>query len=323
MASAYMSIKKLKGGGKMLAAARHNLREIQSELGAAGHIDARRSRLNVVMTGPQEAAEVAQLADSMMPSKTRRDAVRGLELVVSVPAAQAIDTAAFFADSLTWVRSFFNVPVLSAVVHHDEAEPHCHVLLLPIVAGRMIGSDLVGNRARLREMQASFFSTVALRYGLSRPLAAKRTSKAIRDKAARMALDALIAAPDCLDRPDVRLALAEAIAANPDALVAALGLSMPTAKATRKKSFVEIMTAPAKAEPKPIGFHRSTKPIGFQNAATPESEPYLCVGFANPSPHPQGTYARIHDEQDATLWDAESGEFREAPPMPGRVAHHH
>jgi len=321
MSAAYLNAKKLKGSGKVLTAARHNLRELQGELGAESYIDHAKSRLNMVMAGPSEAVEVAALADESVTGKLRHDAVRAVEIVISLPPAQPLDYAAFFADSLTWARAFFGVPVLSAIVHFDEAEPHCHVLLLPIVEGRMIGSDLVGNRARLREMQSDFHLAVASRYGLTRPLAVKRASKARRDKAASLVLDAILAAPESLGRPNVRLALADAIASSPDALVAALGLNMPTATAKRKRSFVEIMTAPAKAEPKrkPIGFAPPLKPIGFENEEPRNIEPYPCVGFTSqPAPATPST-VRIPDRLPVDLWDAELGEFR-SPPASAR--HH-
>ena len=318
MAAAYLAAKKLKGAGVVLAAARHNLREIQAERGADGRIDSAKSCLNVVMAGPREAAAVAALAGESVTGKLRCDAVRAVELVISLPPSQAIDHKEFFAESLAWARTFFGVPVLSAVVHFDESEPHIHILLLPLVDGRMVGSAMVGNRPQLRQMQSDFCQVVSSRHGLSHPMAAKRTNKSIRDRAAGMALAAILAAPDCLGRPDVRLAIADAVARNPDALVAALGLTMPTSQAKRKRSFVEIMTAPVKPEAKknPIGFDQSRKHIGFAEVTNEKGKAYPCVGFASPTPADETSFDRIEDSQDTALWDAEVGEFRQAPKPP-------
>ena len=60
-AAAFLRVKKLKGGGIVLAAARHTLREIQAELGAGGTIDPTRMGMNVVMHGPGDAADVRVL----------------------------------------------------------------------------------------------------------------------------------------------------------------------------------------------------------------------------------------------------------------------
>lgn len=46
-----LRIKKLKGGGIIATAARHNLRETQAVRGADSHIDPRKTSLNVVLRG--------------------------------------------------------------------------------------------------------------------------------------------------------------------------------------------------------------------------------------------------------------------------------
>lgn len=246
MSAAYMAAKKLTGVAIVQTAARHNLREIQAELGADSHIDPAKSCRNLRLAGPATAVVVAELANNAMQDagvvKLRKDAVRAVEVVVSLRSGTRVNIEGFFADSLEWVRGFFDVPVLSAVVHLDEAAPHLHVLLLPLKDGRMVGSDLVGHRTRLRSMQSSFFDAVASKYGLTRPKAEKCLSRTVRDKAGRMVLDCLQSNPECLQLPDVRMALAQAIAANPEPMIAALGLDMPTGKGVQGKTFVAIMT---------------------------------------------------------------------------------
>ena len=50
----------------LLTAARHNLREIQAELGSVGRIDPGRSATNAILAGPSDAAQVQALAVSLM-----------------------------------------------------------------------------------------------------------------------------------------------------------------------------------------------------------------------------------------------------------------
>ncbi|WP_158239159.1 plasmid recombination protein [Uliginosibacterium sp. TH139] len=279
MAAAFVSLKKLTGAAIVKTAARHNLREIQAELGSDSHINPAQTCRNMHLAGPATAAEVADLANNAMQDagadKLRKDAVRAVEVLVSMPATfDPAKLESIFADALEWVRGFFGVPVLSAVVHLDEEAPHMHALLLPLANGRMVGSDLVGNRGRLQAIQAGFFESVACRYGLSRPRQEKRLSRVIRDEAASVALACLFSHPERLQQPSVRTALHEAIATHPEPMLAALGLEMPTGNAKAQKSFVEIMTKPCKPEPK-------SNPVGFKApAVTPESKPYPCVGFA-------------------------------------------
>jgi hypothetical protein len=193
----FLRIKKLTGKAIIEVAARHNHREILAELGAASgeHINPARVRLNRVLHGHATAAGVASHAKALMDAAgikaTRKDAVRGLEVIFSLPSDSSIDHDRFFNESIQWASEYFAVPVISAIVHNDEAAPHCHVLLLPLVNGRMVGSDLMGGRAKLLAMQADFHARVGQRHGLSRQAAQKRASAATRRQAIDRAFDVL------------------------------------------------------------------------------------------------------------------------------------
>lgn len=160
--AAFLRIKKLKGGGIITLAARHNRRVIQEEMGAAGPINPTRSHLNETLKGPSTAADVGQLAKDLMKAagvgKLRKDAVMGLEIVLSLPPGHAIDDRAYFTACADWAASVFGGPqnVLSVDIHRDEAQPHCHILLLPLVDGRMDGSNLIGGKQKLAAMQQDF-----------------------------------------------------------------------------------------------------------------------------------------------------------------------
>lgn len=131
----FLRIKKLTGKAIIQAAAKHNHREILAEMGAAqgGHIDPLRTSGNIVLRGCDTAAGVASVAQSLMDSADvkplRKDAVRVLEIIFSLPPEPQL---IFFDDATAWVEQYFAAPVISAIFHHDEAEPHCHVLLLPV-----------------------------------------------------------------------------------------------------------------------------------------------------------------------------------------------
>lgn len=277
-------------------AALHNLREIQAELGASASsgINPARMHLNYQLRGPTTADEVASLALALLDNagvqSLRRDACMALELVVSVPADTTIDHRAYFSAAVAWADAHFNVPILSAAVHLDEAAPHCHILLLPLVGGRMQGGALAGGPSKIRAMLADFQQQVAQRFGITHQPRAKRLSRPNRDAAGRMLLDALRARPERLRGPAMHDALIAALGSQAETLLALLGLSMPTTKA-KAKSFADIMTAPCKPERE----HRAapnTKHIDVaQNLGNQESKKfdnvYLCVDIApSPSPNP-------------------------------------
>lgn len=136
------------------------MRELVAEMGADSHIDPARIQDNFILRGPDNAADVVQLANSLQDTagvtKLRKTAVRALELMFTLPTDTAIDTREYFERATCWAEKHFAVPVLSSIVHLDESAPHCHVLLLPLVNGKMNGSDLHGGKAKLWAMQASF-----------------------------------------------------------------------------------------------------------------------------------------------------------------------
>lgn len=229
MGAAYLNIKRLKGSAIVAIAARHNLREIQAELGASRHIDPARMNDNVLLAGPGTAAEVADTATDIMQranvGKLRKDAIRALEVLVSLPFDYQENPIGFCRDVLDWITNRFAVPLLSAVIHRDEELPHMHILLLPLVSGRMVGSDLIGGPRRLAELQAGFFKEVAQKHGLSRPAQSQRLNKNERIKFARLALSALQNRPSLLQNAEVNMALISAIGINPEPLLDALGLT--------------------------------------------------------------------------------------------------
>lgn len=159
----------------LLQAARHNLREIQAEMGAVGRIDPMRSASNIVLHGPSTAGEVQAQADAMLAdagidgSKLRRDHCQAIEVVFSLPTeAPVSDRAAYFARCLRWLGESTGLPVLSAVVHNDETEQHLHALLLPIKGCAHVGRKPIADRDAIKKLRDSFFAEVGGPAGLKR-----------------------------------------------------------------------------------------------------------------------------------------------------------
>lgn len=302
----FLRIKKLTGKAIIEVAARHNHREILAELGAArgGHIDAARVGLNRVLRGCDTAASVASQAKKMMDDAgvkpLKRTAVMALEIIFGLPPQSTIDHDQFFCESVQWAEKYFAVPIISAIVHNDEAAPHCHVLLLPLVDGRMVGSDLMGGRAKLLAMQNDFHAQVGQLHGLTRQAAQKRHSAATRQQAIDLAFDVLEANSGLSDA--VLLALLTPHMGNPEPLLLAMGLTMPAEKVKPKDTFAGIMTRSCKPEPKPIGIVKRN-PIEMVGSGAPEKELSLsCVGkriSTPPFPPPNEPQQATQDQPPA------------------------
>ena len=305
MNALFLKTKKLTERNHILVAARHNLREIQAEIGvdADSGIDPSKICENIVLIGHKTAKAVAHEANTKMDDagvgKLRKDAVRALEVLVSLPEDTTVDTVQFFTVSTSWAAEYFKAPILSAVIHNDESTPHCHILILPLINGHMVGSDLNGNQQKLSAMHTDFYNQVGQRYGLSRPRLRKKYSYRLRSQMLEMASNLLQTNSGLSDR--VVQVLIEPHQSNPEPLMNVLGLEIP--KSVGVNEFVKIMTKPCKPE-KPAEVTRK-KPIGFGDVGNTSNCETLCsVGFENHDTAPLSSVQPIQPEIDAEFRDS-------------------
>jgi len=355
--AAFLRIKKLKGGGIITVAARHNRRVIQAELGATGSIDPARSHLNETLHGPHTADDVGQLAKDLMREagvvKFRKDSVMALELVFSLPTDHRLDDRAYFADCAAWAADQYGGArnILSVDIHRDEGAPHCHVLLLPLLNNRMAGSDFVGGKQKLMAMHKQFHEAVASRYGLRK--APARLAGASKQAAAAAVLAKLKSTSDPALSSMAWATIRDGIETNPGPWVLALGIEIDVAKKS-KRSFTQIMTSKGKGpakEPNPIGFGTPSKEqtlcsVGFGPKPPPQATPKAAPRPARPpaARPPEPAHADVvqadqHDttttttgappaftesvrvrdsEIDASLYDPDTGDYFQRPPPPAR-----
>ena len=249
--AAFLRIKKLKGSGIVTVAARHNRRVIQAEVGASKTIDSIRSGLNETLEGPPTAAAVGQLAKDLMKAagvtRLRKDAVMALEVVFSLPPGHLQDDRAYFVDCVAWAGKHFGGVILSADVHRDEAAPHCHVLILPLIDNRMDGGRMAGGKQKFAAMHKEFHEIVATRYGLRKAPArlsgpAKKTAAQVVIKKLRQTSDpALLSAA----WPTIR----DAIENDPSSFLLALGIALKVVP-KKLKTVAEIFTSRGKGKAK-------------------------------------------------------------------------
>jgi hypothetical protein len=99
----------------------------------------------------------------------RKDAVVGIELIFTALPRTKGNLGEYFADCTRWAETDFKAPLLSSVAHLDESSPHCHVILIPLVKGKMNGARLYGGKTQMSARLSSLYETVGKRYGLTRP----------------------------------------------------------------------------------------------------------------------------------------------------------
>lgn len=247
-------------------AARHNLREIQAELGASGHINPQRTARNTTMTGPATAGEVQALAENLLSqvdtSRLKRDHVQAIEAVFSLPVGSDIDQAGYFTQCLQWATETLRMPVLLATAHDDEAAPHMHVLMLPVRDGKHIGGAIM-LRESLKQVRESFFTKVAGPAGL------KRDGAKVRGIVKQWAIDGVLARCERLSLPAAMGSLwpvwVATIERDPTPAMLALGIDVNSLKPPTEYP-----------QQTPIGL--DARAIGLQNVVQ-KDQALSCVGI--------------------------------------------
>ena len=323
-ATGFLRLKKLRGSGIIAAAARHNRRAIQADVGGTASIDPARSGLNETLHGPATADDVAQLAVKRLRDagirKLRKNAVVGLEIVFSLPVGTRVDDRSYFADCAAWTALNFGGQdnILTVDIHRDEAAPHCHVLILPMINNRMVGSDMVGNRAKLLQMQQDFHRDVAARHGLRK--APARLAGATKQRAVAAVLERLQAAADGAVISVAWATIRDAIERDPAPFLATMAIELEPPK-KKLRTMTQIFTSPGKGK-------TNDNPIGFARAPKPET--LSCVGVAEtctvppaPPAPPVPAVSQFTRERERDLdpasYDPDTGEFRPTPARPAGV----
>ena len=180
----------------------------------------------------------------------------------------------------------------------------CHVLILPLLNGRLNGGKLV---LQYSVLQSRFFEAVAARHGLHRPPA--RLQGASKQEAARLVLDWLKSTSDPALQSAVWATTRDTIESAPAPWLLALGIDAPTTKPKPMKTVAQIFTSTGKGPKteraekefsKSIDFQPCPKSIDF--GAQKKGQSLCSVDFQNSSPSlsaqsapPEPSPAPAHD----------------------------
>jgi len=242
-ASHFIRLGRIKGRQGILVALKHNKRTLQNLLLANNHIDPNRRQYNYSLTGTNSPEDIATHAKVQMVKagidKPRCNAVMGVEILFSLPINRhEQNTKPFFIDCFEWVKKSFEGELLSFDVHLDEAAPHAHAGILPLINGKMRGSDMIGNEWKLKRIINLFHTEVGTHHGLNRN-ESKRLSVATRELLEQSVLKNLKADP--LLKSRVWALVRDDIHKNPVPYAQLLSIKLPSIASN--KSFVDYKRA--------------------------------------------------------------------------------
>jgi hypothetical protein len=242
----------VRGGRKPVSlsqALRHNLRHSYNDRGCGANINPAMTPDNLVLAGSIDPKAVcanasAIKADYAVPKrKLRKDHVQALEFIVSLPVHSNVESHPFFTDVLKWFKEVFGTKmVLSAVVHYDEAAPHMHILVLPIVDGCYEGGAPIDKR-HLPDLIKRFAKEVGRRFGLGFERRTPITSGE-KQMMGDMVLTHLKENSDSILRSQLWQPVRAEITRSPQSYFGMLGLTLPEQKTSKPiRTSTQIMTS--------------------------------------------------------------------------------
>jgi hypothetical protein len=231
------------GERSVLWAARHNKREHD-----CGSFNRASSNQNECLVGPASAGDVFDLWMRRVEAARaprRSNGVCVVEVVFSLPCGFIGDDRAFFRSCVAWTEREFGGTdnILTADIHRDQPTVHMHVLIVPLIEGRLRGADMKGCRTTMRRRQESFRREVAQPFGLNQP---RQLTRKDRVSAAALVVARLREMQDPVTRSMIWDQVRVAIELEPGAYLAALGLEAPKPRAKRLKSSTAIFISPGK-----------------------------------------------------------------------------
>jgi len=222
---------RLSGHSKTLALAeKHNQRLIAQEIGGYGGIDGTKTALNLELVSlngksyEEAAFNVLRSLGLDLEHYNYRKKNRGyaVELVFSVTAGHYCDFNAMYADSLGWLRNYYpECHIIHAVIHHDEDTPHMHVILAPLVNGKLKADEICGYKGVSKKRNLSLFEYLDKRYGLTFPVYLKG---ALKKAGASLAIRQYLKVPNNQIRAVLGDAIQRSICARPEPYLYALGI---------------------------------------------------------------------------------------------------
>jgi hypothetical protein len=164
----------------------HNTRKIPIELESFNHIDPTKVHLNheLVSLGEETLEEKVKrliLETGINLNKGRYQRPNkglAIEWLFTVTPGFTCDYKDLYSESLKWLMdSMPDCPIAHAIIHFDEADPHMHVIMVPLSGKKLPASKILGYKGVSRTRANSLYKEVGEKFGLSHPARLTGASK--------------------------------------------------------------------------------------------------------------------------------------------------
>lgn len=160
MSHAIMRIQKIKTMQALSERERHNTRQ-KTVLNADGSNSITVEGITGLV---KYVTALEKQIDSINPRKTRKDAIRTIEVLFTSDKAffKKVDYNQYFEECKKWLADTFgDSNILQICCQTDEETPHLHCILTTVKDNKFNYSGYIGGRQDLRNLQDSFYEKVA------------------------------------------------------------------------------------------------------------------------------------------------------------------
>jgi hypothetical protein len=175
MAFCIMRMKKIKSRVSLTYAAEHNSRWRIPPNADPEKLD--QNWMSMRGTPTQMVVETMSRYAERLPEKVRKNAVHAIEVVCTASPTFKGAWDSYLADADRWVKDLFGADSVLHIAHHmDETTPHTHILVMPLLDGRLNAKHYTGGvRTRMAELQTDFFEKVGKKHDLERGVSRAET----------------------------------------------------------------------------------------------------------------------------------------------------
>jgi len=163
---------KVKSRSGVRALLAHNLR-----IDKPKNADPSKEKLNFYpkRTGKHINNTMMDMQRNLKGHKPRKNAVHAHEYVISgshehMKAMTTDECYEFFKDAIRFFREMYGKEsMMIPVAHFDEKTPHLHLIIQPLINGKLNGKHFTGgSKATMAKLRTKFHKEVAAKYGLTR-----------------------------------------------------------------------------------------------------------------------------------------------------------
>mgnify|MGYP002631830048 FL=1 len=218
--------------GTLALADLHNRRKIPYEAKGLGHIDRTHTALNTELISLENDTLIDAVFRTLREKNfdfnasfnKRKDRGFAIEWIFSVSLGFEGDHQQLYADCINCLRSLYpNCPLVHAVIHYDENEPHMHVIMVPLVGNRLRASEVLSYKGAYRWRLQALHKILGNKYGLTLKTSLKG---AIKKRAAEAVIEALEKFDVRSSMGNIWPAIKSSIRNSPDGFLDPLGITL-------------------------------------------------------------------------------------------------